>query len=407
MMNLTKQWFVCVIIIMAVIGCSGSTQFLKTQLGGEEPALVVPQRTPMPLPDHAKLALAGLVQKMRHHKPRGVIFDSRGSHEVVEDFAYAGFAVRNVDIAKYSILKDNGQEAVVDLGGFLHFADKNARATTVGFELYYRISKKPAQPPVILKSAASNTMPAYPVVASFMIPAEAFSKSKDRQPRSFGEFLSFAQRHGIDPRATAKDIALKKQQQELSVVEKAKQSVHAEEEEEQDLVILTFCFDRLNPESALKMDINGSTVDPVVLDFDGWRVLAAAGRGKMFSPSAAFTVDLYYQKDAQAFFGKRHIGRFSSLKYFPQDHRPRNQTVAKQPGPLEKGDYRLDVSKHADAAEVQSRLKELGYYTMTVDGAFGRGSKAALKAWSKEQLGKEQEYLTLSMQQALFKGSGR
>ena len=393
-------------VAMAVAGCVSSGQLLKTKLSGEEPALVVPQRTPVQLSDHAKLALAGLVQKMRHQKPSHVVFDSSGSHDVVEDFAYAGFAVRNVDIAKNAILKDDRNQTIFDLGGFLHFVDTDARATTVGFELIYKISKKPSQPPVILQSVASNTMPAYPVVACFMIPAEAFSKSKAKLRQTFGDYLSFARRNGIDPRANEKDIALRKQQQELSVIEKAKQSMNASEAEERELVIMTFCFDRLNPESDLYLTVNGSTVEPVVMDFDGWRVLAVAGKGKMFSPAAAFTVDVYYRKTTQAFFGKRHIGRFSSLKYYPEDHVPTVQTAVVQPGPLEKGMYRLDVAKQADAVTVQSRLKELGYYNMKVDGAFGRGSKAALKAWSIDHLGKEQEYLTLSMQQALFKGSG-
>jgi peptidoglycan hydrolase-like protein with peptidoglycan-binding domain len=69
--------------------------------------------------------------------------------------------------------------------------------------------------------------------------------------------------------------------------------------------------------------------------------------------------------------------------------------------------HRLDVSKHADAVTVQSRLRELGYYRAKVDGDFGKGSKAALKAWCKDRLGQQDDVMTLAVQQELFKGTGR
>jgi peptidoglycan hydrolase-like protein with peptidoglycan-binding domain len=54
---------------------------------------------------------------------------------------------------------------------------------------------------------------------------------------------------------------------------------------------------------------------------------------------------------------------------------------------------------------VQSRLKELGYYKFAVDGAFGKGSRAALRAWSLKEKGLASDGLTLDIQKRLFAGT--
>jgi len=43
----------------------------------------------------------------------------------------------------------------------------------------------------------------------------------------------------------------------------------------------------------------------------------------------------------------------------------------------------LDTSIHEDAVTIQSRLAELGYYKMKIDGLWGPGSKRALKGFQK------------------------
>jgi peptidoglycan hydrolase-like protein with peptidoglycan-binding domain len=74
---------------------------------------------------------------------------------------------------------------------------------------------------------------------------------------------------------------------------------------------------------------------------------------------------------------------------------------------MESGLRLLNVQKYDDAIRVQTRLQELGYYTMRVDGDFGKGSKAALKSWSRDRLGRESSVLTPEIQKELFKGTGR
>jgi hypothetical protein len=406
-MRFVSKWLICALAVVVLAGCNGATQYLKRQFTDQEPPLVTPQRTPMELPDHAKLAVAGLLQKMRHQKPRGVSFDPKGSHDVGENFDYAGFSVRSIDVAKDVTIKENSKAAIIDLGGFMHFVDKDARATTVGFEVAYKIMKNGAQPPLILQSYTSNAMPAYPVVASFLVPADTFIQDRGKRPGSFGELLQFAQRYGIDTRATKEDVADRKAREGMSIFQKAKLTMTTSTSKEQELISMTFCFDRLSPASTLDLTVNGSHVEPLTLDFDGWRVLVLGGKGRLFAPSAAFTVDVYYRKNSDTAFSGRHIGKFSSLKYFPEDHQSAPTTVAKAPGPIEKGQYRLDISKYEDACTVQARLKELGYYTKKVDGEFGNGSKAAFNAWCRNSMGRDTGSLTLALQKELFKGTGR
>jgi hypothetical protein len=60
---------------------------------------------------------------------------------------------------------------------------------------------------------------------------------------------------------------------------------------ETELIVMTFCFDRLGQQAKLevailKMDGNkapGSS-NSVVMDFDGWRVIAMRSKGELFSP---------------------------------------------------------------------------------------------------------------------------
>ncbi len=398
-MKISYKWPILLLLVFLSAGCAGIAQDLKNTLTNEEPVLMAPERTPMELPDHAELALAALMQKMRHEAVTAAVFDSRGNHDVQEPFSYKGFAVDNVDIAKQILVKENSQAAIINLGGFLHFRDETPRGTTVGFEMHYKVFKKSNKLPVILKSYTSNVTPTYPLVAAFYIPAEIFRKSGSSLPDSFPAYLRFAQENAID--MSVGDV-------QEGIPGRGKQS----------LIILIFCFDRLPPEALLDMTVDGYRLTPVVMDFDGWRILAIGGKGRLFTPSEPFYIDVYYHKRATAFLSRQHIARFSSLKEdldggwekaLQQVNRGAggNQRNLTAKGPMESGLRLLDVRKYDDAVRVQTRLQELGYYRMKVDGDFGKGSKTALKSWTKDRLGRESDVLTPEIQKELFKGTGR
>lgn len=391
-MRCLYKWpgFVLLLSIILCAGCVGVAQNTKGSLTTEDTVLVTPKRTPLDLPGHSELAIAALLHKIRHETNTAAEFDVRGSHDVQESFSYAGFDVDNVDIAKNILVKETSEAALINLGGFLHFEDETARRTTVGFEMHYKVFKKADRPPVIVHSYTSNVTPAYPLVGAYFVPAESFSGNDI--PGSFTDYLRFARKHAIDM-GTGR-----------------KQAVTGPEK--QSLIFLIFCFDRLPQEAVLGVTVDNNKVNPVEMDFDGWRIVAVGGKGRLFSHSDAFFIDVHYQKKRLAIFNRQHIARFSSLKQNPENswtqalqksHRMQAQTTK---GSIEKGVRHLNVANHDDAVIVQTRLQELGYYKMKVDGLFGKGSKAALKAWSRDRLNRESDVLTLEAQKALFKGTG-
>lgn len=397
-MKIRYGWPVLFLSIILSAGCAEVAQNIKGRLSNEGPVLVAPERTPLELPDHAKLALAALLQKMRHEAVTAALFHAKGNHDIQESFTYKGFDVNNVDIAKQILVKENSQAAIINLGGFLHFEDDAARGTTAGFEMHYKVFKKSEKKPVILESYASNVVPSYPLVAAFFIPAEAFRGTGGILPNSFPAYLKFAEEHAIDMKTGSIP----------ENVNPAKQS----------LVVLIFCFDRLPSEALLDVNVDGYRVTPVAMDFDGWRILAIGGKGRLFTPSESFSIDVYYNKRPTAFFSRQHIARFSSLKQewgkgwiraqqSSSHKRDGNQRLQQVKGPIESGARLLDAQKYTDAVLVQTRLQELGYYRMKIDGDFGKGSKIALKKWSKEKLGDGTDVLTMDVQKELFKGTGR
>ncbi|MFO7886230.1 MAG: peptidoglycan-binding domain-containing protein [Desulfobacteraceae bacterium] len=399
-MRCLYKWpgFVLLLSIILCAGCVGVAQNTKGSLTTEDTVLVTPKRTPLDLPGHSELAIAALLHKIRHETNTAAEFDVRGSHDVQESFSYAGFDVDNVDIAKNILVKENPEAALINLGGFLHFQDETARRNTVGFEMHYKVFKKSDKPPVIVHSYTANITPAFPLVSAFFIPAEIFSRSEN-MPDSFADYLRFAREHAIDM-GTEDSMAPGKRHKK------------------QSLIVLIFCFDRLPDESFLDVTVDNYKVNPVVMDFDGWQILALGGKGRLFNPSESFFIDVHYYKKRLAIFNRQHIARFSSLKQNPENNWTRAlQQISRKTegklhaqtskGSIEKGKRLLDVKKHDDAVIVQTRLQELGYYQMKVDGIFGKGSKAALKNWSRDHLNREAEILTLEIQKALFKGTGQ
>jgi len=75
--------------------------------------------------------------------------------------------------------------------------------------------------------------------------------------------------------------------------------------------------------------------------------------------------------------------------------------------PIATGSVLLNPSAPEDAKTIQSRLAELGFYKMAIDGAWGRGSRAALRAYKEKNGLKKDEQWDKETQIALFgKGAG-
>lgn len=97
------------------------------------------------------------------------------------------------------------------------------------------------------------------------------------------------------------------------------------------------------------------------------------------------------------------VGRFASAGSPGAD----KAALAKGAGPLESGQRFLDPKDRADAALIQGRLAELGFYTAKVDGLFGNGSRAALGKFKQAKGLTANTDWDLATQQVLFAGSGR
>jgi len=91
--------------------------------------------------------------------------------------------------------------------------------------------------------------------------------------------------------------------------------------------------------------------------------------------------------------------------YFAVDS-PAPQVAARAAAGDRKGVDKLDgilnPSERKDAVRIQQRLAELGYYTMTVDGGWGRGSRASLKSFKERNGLSATNEWTLDTQRKLF-----
>jgi peptidoglycan hydrolase-like protein with peptidoglycan-binding domain len=70
--------------------------------------------------------------------------------------------------------------------------------------------------------------------------------------------------------------------------------------------------------------------------------------------------------------------------------------------PVAAGAVLLDPSVSDDAKTIQRRLADLGYYKMAIDGAWGRGSRAALRAYKETNGLPQDEQWDKGTQIALF-----
>ena len=180
---------------------------------------------------------------------------------------------------------------------------------------------------------------------------------------------------------------------------------------------MVFCLERLAPEaefavkSTSEETVHGAPLGQTLyLDDAGWRIAAMGGTAKLNSKSDKFFVYATYNPDRKALKKPILVGKFSSLRDYSSrpglQHRTVQHAPAGSTGPIGRGDVFLNPASHPDAVKIQQRLADQGYYRSKVDGAFGKGSRASLKAFrQKAGLGYDSRW-DMATQKALFKGSG-
>lgn len=407
------------VILMAVFlaGCAGIKDGLKGRgsAGKEAVKMVVPLRRAIPpaeVPDHVKLATSGLVLRMRHQKVPGgaVVFKADGSHRVREEgFDYDGFRWTLLDITALRADMVKGHKVAVHLEGLLHFTDSLARMSTSSFSMDYLVGKN--RPLEITASRVVHVKPGYPRVKAYFVPLAVLQKNLKRL-KTYRDYYIFAATHFVPMYASDEQIRAKQSWDELSTIRKLR-SQPPRTALEGDWAVMVFCLDRLAPDSGLDIKVISGTgigmkqvpAKPALINEHGWRALVLAGHGNLHDSRNPFKVEVYYRMAASSEGKPLLVGRFDSrLDYSKPPGRP---VLHSRQGPLGLGKRLLDPRKKEDARIIQQRLKELGYYKLKIDGSFGPGSRASLRAFNREVMNLDRYRWDLEVQKALFKDSGR
>jgi len=75
--------------------------------------------------------------------------------------------------------------------------------------------------------------------------------------------------------------------------------------------------------------------------------------------------------------------------------------------PISSGAIILNPSEPSDAKKIQARLADLGLYEGTIDGVWGKGSRAGLRLFKQEQALKNPETWDKETQMLLFRGTNQ
>ncbi|GEM_PF-4489457 len=404
-------------VVVFFIGCVGLKGAFKgkDKESGDRIKMVVPRRLavrPREVPRHVKLATSGLVLRMRHRQPPGkaVVFSSGRKHRVREKgFDYSGFRWTLLDLTACRAAGGKGGQVLVHLEGLLHFADSLDRRSTSSFAMDYVVGRN--RPLEITSSRIVHVKPVWPRVKAYFVPLAELKKNLARL-KTFRDYYRFAATHFVSMYASARQAKAKARWDSLSAFQKLR-SRPPRTALEGDWAVMIFCLDRLAPDSLLDVKVISGTgssmkqvaVKPAVFDEHGWKVIVVTGHGRLHDSSNPFRVDVFYRMEASPAAKPLLVGRFDSRLDYSRYRRARAAGSAAE-GPLALGRRLLDPARRHDARLIQQRLKELGYYRLKVDGSFGRGSRASLRAFNREVLHVDKYRWDIEVQKALFKGSG-
>ena len=365
------------------------------------------------VPGDIRMVTAAIVKKLRQDPAGfpGVAFDPAGSHYTPEtSFDYQGFSVSTVSIVDHWAKETGNKSFACRLHGVLTFDDALGRRTLLDYVADYELFQNKV---VILKSQILPIPPIFPRTQAFFIDAGKFQKILDQRP-DFSSFYAqvVTKAHNMTP--TPEERKARQARQSMNFVERLKSDAAVQRK---DHFLVIFVMDRLTPDAELEVIVSRYLNDvvplaePVYKDFQGWRVAIVGG-------NFAVDRDLFY---ARAYYkpapgvlpdGKEQVlvGAFSSeKKYEPAMSVSTGQTtsVSAREGPLGMGREFLNLKKHDDVALIQTRLAELGYYQMNIDGLWGSGSSGALQKFQMASGLQATGKWDLGTQIKLFSGTGK
>ena len=403
-------WHFLVLVMTAGLaaGCVVTEKIVQQpQASDRQVKIVYPERRmidPGNLAQDLQLVTAVLIEKMRgdRYAVDGVSFAPGALHQVGEvDFDYGNFDLRLVDILGYEPTQVGEKKAQVSSAGLLHFEDPIGRRASAYFTVRYTVTPAAI---VIEESATALVPPAYPRVEAYFVSQSVFRRLEENDLRGFADLYLFTVLNAVPMTATDEEKKDREAYEKLSLWKK----MAADTEGGDDYYIIVFCMDRLSSESELKMKISNvrgmaglDLADPVYLYDQGWRAIIAGGKFKPDSPSTHFFLNVEYTEDPQAQAEPILVGCFRNEKNYSSPGAI--QTAAAQPvDPIASGRIFLDPAKHEDAVQIQSRLKQLGYFGGAVDGDFGVRSRSALEEFAAAAGIAGEGVWTLEVQKKLF-----
>ncbi len=365
------------------------------------------------IPGDVHLVVAAIVETMRHDplSLRNVSFDPSGSHVIADPyFDYSGFSVAAVLVNDYSSAEISRDRHFCRLRGSLLFVDELNRTAINYFQADYEAGRQGIK---ITRSFSLPASPVFPETQAFILSKRDLEWIMDHVEDFPGFYLSVAARaYSMTP--SPEEVRQRKELEQMSFFERARSAPLTQR---QDNAMVIFTMDRLTPEAEFEVIVTetlhgrSSIVEPYYLYFNGWR--AALFAGEFAVDRDVFHAKVYYRPEQGVLpQGKDEVvvGIFTSEKnYEVQEERTVVQQASYSPaeGPLAAGRIMLSTSNRDEARIIQTRLSELGFYNMAIDGLWGPGSRGALQNFQRSNgLAANGEW-NMQSQMNLFSGTGR
>ena len=389
-------------LLFAVTACvsSGSTQTTARTVTVPGPVALDSDTV---TPD-VKLVAAAVIHKLRGSDDEivAVRFDPSAMQVRAErDFHFEGFRLVNLGITGYSAKVVSRSQVDARLEGILRFQDVLGRSASVFFAAKYTVGRRDI---LVHASRSVNIAAAAPRIETYVVPAKALLAARGTL-KTYGDYYLFAIENAEPMTSQAGDDSMSP---------------------EDDYIIISFCKDRLRPESELEMKVSSRrslsgtpVIETAYLYENGWRIMMAGGRFRPGSLSNKFYVGVIYNIDPRKKSEPMTLALYQNKKmeYQPTMEVTEVTEVAGTPpaqvlpaaatpsGPLSSGAIFLNLGSPDDVGLIQQRLKALGYYNMIVDRALGPGTRQALDSFADAN-GLPRGLWTIDMQRRLFAGTG-
>jgi hypothetical protein len=373
-------------------------------------------------PAHIKFVMAAIVNTLRGGRDPipEVRFDPTGNHVAYEtDFYYEGFDLSLIQITGFTVKNETQSSADLIIEGVLNFKDLFGRGAANYFAADYTVNSNGI---IINKSAITLIAPAIPDIEVYYVPKSSFDAIDVSDITSFIDLYLHAGTNAMNMVPTQDEQYAKANFDRLSDFKKMFESNPTKAGE---YYIMAFCKDRLPADAALEMKITdkpemaGKTILESGYVYDqGWRVMLSGGKFVLDALKNNLYITIRYNTNSTPESKFKIIGRYKNQKNYediPQftivekpgmKKKSAPVVVERVMGPIESGAVFLKISDIEDAKIVQTKLRDLGYYTKKIDGLFGKGSKKALLEYKIDQGLSEETIWDLETQKTLFRGSG-